>query len=415
MGLKVLYLSQLVPYPADSGAKVRQYYTLRYLAQRHQVNLVAFSRSDDTPEAIDHLGRFCHAVRTAYMERSRLRDGLALVGSWLSGESFIIRRDEVPGMAALVQDDLLQGGYDVVHADQLWMAQYALLAAKLAAQGKIERPTLILDEHNACYQIFQRLAEGVRSPLKRRIMDREWRALQRYEAQTCARFDQVVTVTGEDRHILEDMTSKAAELSGQPTPRFSTIPICVDTTQVLQLVPLGSAPEVLHLGTMFWPPNVEGVLWFTSEVWPLIYSQVPGATFTVVGKNPPEQVRALAGQVKGINITGYVPDPQPYLKRASAFIVPLFSAGGMRVKIIDGWRWGLPIVSTTIGAEGIKYREGENILIADEPRSFAAAVVQVLQDSALNRRLRVSGRRWVEENYDWQRVYPVWDQVYQSG
>ena len=204
----------------------------------------------------------------------------------------------------------------------------------------------------------------------------------------------------------------AASQSAQPALRFSTIPICVDTESVPPVVPVSARPEVLHLGTMFWPPNVEGVLWFARQVWPLVRAQIPEAVFTVVGKNPPEQVKALDGRDAGINITGYISDPQTYLERAKAFIVPLFSAGGMRVKIIDGWRWGLPIVSTTIGAEGIQYREGENILIADDPQSFAAAVVQVLQDSTLNQGLRERGRRWVEEKYNWQRVYTDWDQVY---
>ncbi len=408
--MKILYLSQLVPYPPDSGAKVRQYYVLRYLAQRHQVSLVAFSRPDDTPEALAHLKVFCKEVRTVAMERSRLRDGYALAGSWLSGESFIIRRDKVPAMTKLVQEQLLEGGFDVVHADQLWMAQYALLADRLATQGRIRRPRLILDEHNACFQIFKRLAEGEPSPLKRRALDREWRALQHFEAQACSRFDQVVTVTEEDREILEPMVSAVSQSS--PELRFSTIPICVDTESVPPVVPVNARPEVLHLGTMFWPPNVEGVLWFARQVWPLVRAQIPEAAFTVVGKNPPEQVKALDGRDAGINITGYISDPQTYLERAKAFIVPLFSAGGMRVKIIDGWRWGLPIVSTTIGAEGIQYREGENILIADDPQSFAAAVVRVLQDSSLNQVLRERGRRWVEEKYNWQRVYTDWDQVY---
>lgn len=413
--MKILYLSQLVPYPPDSGAKVRQYYVLRHLTQRHQVSLVAFSRSDDTPEALAHLKEFCRDVRTLPMERSRLRDALALLGSWLRGESFIIRRDKVPAMTALVEEELLDGGYDLVHADQLWMAQYALLAAGLSGQGRIERPRLILDEHNACFQIFQRLAEGEHSPLKRLALDSEWRALQRFEAQACSRFDRVVTVTGEDRQILEPLVNEAAAQSGQPAPRFSTIPICVDTESVPPVVPVEASADVLHLGTMFWPPNVEGVLWFARQVWPLVREQIPEAAFTVVGKNPPEQIKALVGQAAGINVTGYVTDPQPYLERAKTFIVPLFSAGGMRVKIIDGWCWGLPIVSTTIGAEGIQYREGENILIADDAQSFAAAVVQVLQDRAMNHSLRENGRRWAEEKYSWQRVYPEWDQVYQAG
>jgi glycosyltransferase involved in cell wall biosynthesis len=352
------------------------------------------------------------------MKRARWRDVLALAGSWLSGRSFIIRRDWVPAMAKLVEAEIASGGYDIVQADQLWMAQYGLLAKKIALPEKTNRPGLVLDEHNACFQIPQRLAQGERNPLKRLALEREWRALYRYEAQACAGYDHVVTVTEEDRAILEGIVRIAKgneELPEQRNPSFSTIPICVDTASVTPVRAQPGALNVLHLGTMFWPPNVEGVLWFVREVWPLVRQQVPGASFTIVGKNPPEVVRSLAQDGAGIHVTGYVADPLPYLEAAGAFIVPLFSAGGMRVKIVDGWRWGLPVISTSIGAEGIHYRDGENILITDTAESFARAVAQVLQDPELNQRLRLNGRRWVEETYDWQRVYPAWEDVYQTS
>lgn len=421
--MRVLFLSQLVPYPPDAGPKVRQYYTLLYLAERHSVTLAAFAREDDKPEAIEHLKSLCKNVYTAPMKRSKLRDGMALVGSWLRGGSFIIQRDTAAEMAMRVEDELL-GGYDLVHADQLWMAQYALLAERLAAEGKIRRPRLILDEHNACFQIFQRLAQGSGNPLTRLLLEREWRALKRYEAQACARFDHVVTVTDEDRLILEEMVNEVRQGSGQseqPLPggsrrtQFSTIPICVDTQEVQPVPPAQGSQEVLHLGTMFWLPNVEGVLWFMREVLPRLREKLPGATLSVVGKNPPDSIRLLASRESGVEVTGYVPDPRPYLERAGAFIVPLFAAGGMRVKIVDAWRWGLPIVSTRIGAEGIRYRDGENILIADDAEAFAQALARVLQDGELNQRLRENGRRWVEEQYDWQRVYPAWDEVYRTS
>ncbi len=420
--MRLLYLSQLVPYPPDAGPKVRQYYTLRYLAQRHSITLVAFSRKDDTPEAIEHLKTFCKDVFTVEMKRSRVRDAVTLLGSRLSGGSFIIQRDTLAEMAMRVENELL-AGYDLVHADQLWMAQYALLAERLAAEGKIRRPRLVLDEHNACYQIFQRLAQSTNNPLMKLALEREWRALKRYEAQACARFDHVVTVTDEDRLTLEEMVDEVRRGAGErETPllerkrrtEFSTIPICVDTQAVQPVQPVIGSHQVLHLGTMFWLPNVEGVLWFMREVMPLLREKVPDATLSVVGKNPPDSIRAQASREAGIEVIGYVPDPRPYLEQAGAFIVPLFAAGGMRVKIVDAWRWGMPIVSTRIGAEGIRYREGENILIADDAEAFAQALAQLLLDDALNRRLRENGRRWVEEHYDWQRVYPAWEGVYRG-
>ena len=164
---------------------------------------------------------------------------------------------------------------------------------------------------------------------------------------------------------------------------------------------------------MFWPPNVAGVLWFARDVLPLIWARLPEARFVIVGKNPPEEVQALAADPR-IQVTGYVADPLPYLQAADAFVVPLFSGGGMRVKILDAWLWGLPIVSTPLGAEGIDLRDGENILLAADPASFAEATVRLLTDPTLNHRLRTQGRAWVELAYDWQKIYPRVDAVYEN-
>ena len=163
---------------------------------------------------------------------------------------------------------------------------------------------------------------------------------------------------------------------------------------------------------MFWPPNVEGVLWFAHKVLPRVLAQVPEAQFVIIGKDPPQKVRDLDLQARNVQVTGYVPEPAPHLAETAVFIVPLRAAGGMRVKIVDAWCWGVPIVSTSIGAEGIAVRDGENILIADTPDTFAQAVVRVLQDPTLGERFRQNGRRWVEERYNWRRIYARWDDVY---
>ncbi len=413
---RVLFLSQLVPYPPDAGPKVRSYFVLRYLAQRFEITLLAFSRPDDRPEAIEHLHKYCERVITIPIHRTKARDLRMLAASLLSGDSFIIRRDTVPEMTAQIDRLITTNSFDYVHADQLWMAQYGLHARQVARGGK---PCIILDEHNACFQIYQRLAENEKDPFKRWLWAHDWPALQRFEVEACASFDRVVTVTEEDREILQGLVNGSGKegIPSRSGKSFNSIPICVDAGAIQPVTPKSGSLDVLHLGTMFWMPNVEGVLWFAREVWPIVRQHFPQATFTVVGKNPPASIRELAtstpqGPGSGIAVTGYVADPQPYLENAAVFVVPLFSAGGMRVKIVDGWRWGLPIVSTTIGAEGIHYRDGENILIANSPEDFSRAVLRVLSEPELAQRLRRNGRRWVEQHYDWQKVYSAWDAVY---
>jgi polysaccharide biosynthesis protein PslH len=408
--MHILFLSQLLPFPPDTGAKVRSYFVLRYLAQNHRITLLAFTRPDDPPGAVEYLQSFCAEIYTIPIHRSRSRDVQSLVASSLSGKSFVIQRDFVPEMAQKVDQLTTAEAFDAVHADQLWMAQYAIRA-------KSRKPglRLVLDEHNACYQIFQRLAEGERNPLKRLFYEHESRVLRRYEAGACTQFTQVVTVTREDQTILRGMLS---ELGIEEIHfNFATIPICVDTQEVQPVMPAADSHNVFHLGTMFYLPNITGMIWFVKEVWPRVLAQNPQATLTIAGKNPPPEIRELSDanyEGQRIKVTGYVPDPRPYLEGAKVFIVPLLAGGGMRVKIVEAWRWGLPIVSTSTGAEGIDYRDEENILIADGVEAFAGAVARVLSEPDLAQRLRENGRRWVEQHYDWRQVYPAWDAVYPS-
>lgn len=250
------------------------------------------------------------------------------------------------------------------------------------------------------------------SGLRRLITQREARAFRRYEADMLRRFDAIITVTAEDRALLLDLFAEPER--SQQAAKFTTIPICVDPdlTPPVHRSPSTITPlTILHLGTMFWPPNVSGVLWFARAVLPLIWQQLPEARFVVVGKNPPAEVQALAADPR-IEVAGYVADPLPFLQRTDVFVVPLFSGGGMRVKILDAWLWGLPVVSTPIGAEGMMLRDGEHILLAGDAASFAAATVRVLADAALNQQLRRNGRAWVEATYAWQAVYARVDAFY---
>ena len=396
---RVLFLTELLPYPLVSGAKIRAYYVLRHLATRHEVTLLSFVRPDDRAEDIAHLEGFLTAVHTVPIERSLARNLRAGLVSLLTGRPAIIAREAIEAMRRLVERLLDTGRFDVVHADQIPMAQYGLLGERRGVRR-------LLDQHNATFQIIERLARRESGALKRAFLRREARAFVRYEREVCRRYDQVVFVSAEDRQAL------LAPLADFPLEeQTAVIPICVDTDAVSPVPPRDAPFRVTHVGTMYWPPNIEGLLWFYEQVWPAIQAQVPAARLTLIGKNPPPHLQALAAR-PDVEVPGYVAELGPYLAETAVFIVPLHAAGGMRVKIVDAWSWGLPVVSTSIGAEGIAVRDGENALIADSASDFAQAVVRLFQDRALQRRLRLQGRRWVEERHDWRRVYGAWDEVY---
>ena len=395
----ILFLTELLPYPLVAGPKIRAYYVLRQLAARHQVTLLSFVRPDDRTEDVAHLETFLSGVHTVPMRRSWAQNVGAVLVSLVTGQPAIIHREEIGAMQRRVKELLVQGQFDAVHADQITMAQYGLLDKGMQVRR-------VLDQHNATFRIVERLAQDEGKWLMRIFLEREARTFARYEADVCQQYDQVTFVTEEDRQLL------AARMEpGSLKRRSSVIPICVDPDAVKGVAPIGTPFRVTHIGSMYWPPNVEGLTWFQEEVWPQVRASVPEARLTLIGKNPSESILAW-GQQQDIDVLGYVENLAPYLAETAVFIVPLKAGAGMRVKILDAWCWGLPVVSTTIGAEGIDIQEGENILIADTADRFAQALVEAVSDAELQWRLRANGRRWVEERYDWRRIYPAWDEVY---
>jgi glycosyltransferase involved in cell wall biosynthesis len=389
---------------------------LGHLAKQHQVTLVSFVRPADKQASLDQLRSICHAVHAVPVHRSLGRNVWAGVKGLLTGLPMTIVREENRRMTTTLRRLASKRAFDLVHADQLAMAWYGRVVARFAADDADQsdqhrRPSTLLDEHNAVYLLARRLAKTEPHPLRRTITAREARAFARYERTMCRSYDALLTVIPEDRERLLSLLPPAERESARR--KFTVVPICVDPAEIAPVARQEAGPPtVLHLGTMFWPPNIYGVLWFAREVLPLIHQREPEARFVVVGKDPPAQVQALATDPR-IDVTGYVDQLAPYLAAADAFVVPLHAGSGMRVKILDAWMWGLPVVSTPIGAEGIEVEHGANVLIAGDARAFADATLRLLNDETLNRRLRTEGRAWVEARYSWQTVYQKVDRVYE--
>lgn len=413
--MRILFLTQVLPYPLDAGPKVRAYYVLRHLTQTHDVTLVSFVRDTDTPAAIAHLGEFCRQVYTVRMPRSRALDAKHLVRSLLTHRPFLIVRDEVPAMKSLLAQIIAQQPpFDAIHADQLWMAPYALAARDLCQYGP--RPLIVLDQHNAVYRIPQRMGNGSSNVLKRQLLELEARKLARYEVEACSQVDQVVWVTQEDYEAVAQQATQTQTNGSAPSPRNSrVIPICTDAGADRRFSCGADARRVTFLGGLHYPPNAEGALWFAKAIFPAVLAAVPAACLTVIGKQPPDALTQLDIPAANLEVTGYVNDLEPYFASTAAFVVPLLAGGGMRVKILDAWRWGVPVISTTIGAEGIEVTPGQNILIADSAPEFAAATISLLRNPLLGRQLVDAARVTLQRAYGWQTIYQAWDTIYPAS
>jgi glycosyltransferase involved in cell wall biosynthesis len=395
--MRILVATQVLPLPLDAGPKVRAYYVLRYLVESgHDVHLVSFVRPGDSEEHVAALRRLVGSLETVPLLRSRIRDVRDGLHSLLTRTPFLVLRDYLPAMRQAISRLAAARSFDALHADQLWMAPYGM-------QRDVAVGMRVLDQHNAVFQVPRRMADQYRNPIARMLLNGEASHLQAYERDACRRFDRVVWVTDEDRRAV----LPSAPDRGR---RDRVIPIATDPDARPRLI--RSQPfRVTFLGGLHWPPNRDGAAWFLERVWPRIAEAVPAAVCTVMGR---DGARALprADEFSRVEITGYVDDPGPYLAETAVFVVPLKSGAGMRVKILDAWCWGVPVVSTTVGAEGLLAEHDGNLLIADDHRAFADAVIGLFRDPRAAERLADGGRATVERHYDWRKVYTAWDELY---
>ncbi|MDM8532206.1 glycosyltransferase family 4 protein [Anaerolineales bacterium HSG25] len=392
--MKILLLTQVLPYPLDSGPKIKTGNVLKYLAQQHDVTLVSFVRGNQSAE-VRHLEQVCSAVHTVPIERNKIRDAWYMGLSFLSNQPFLMIRDDRGEMRRLVDRLAAETVFDVVHADQHNMGQYA---------RRVKNARKVLDAHNALWILFKRLADTMPMGPKKILLNRDWRLLKKYEGKLCREFDHIIAVSQEDRVALE-------EAARQPLEDTLIIPIAIDTDEVAFVEREPEANHILHIGTMYWPPNIDGILWFIREVYPYIRAEYPNLTFDVVGSRPPQEILDYNGQ-DGINVTGYVEDPTPYYEQTGMMVIPLRAGGGMRVKILNALSQGLPMVSTTLGAEGIVIESGKNILIADEPKAFAEATLKLLKDRQFADELGRNGRKLAQEVYDYRVACQALDKIY---
>ena len=408
--MHILFLTQILPYPPDAGPKVKTWNVLRYLLQRgHYVTLVSFVRPDEVkhiPTLIDA----CDKVFTVPIQRSRIADAVYLVRSYFTGRPFLIERDDLRPMQKLINKLVRDNAFDYIHADQLTMVQFALRGAS-AAQG--EKPKVIFDAHNAVWTIVERMQESAPWFLKP-ILAIEAKRIKRYEGKLLRMVDHVLTVTGIDQKFLEEALHFSNDHSGNRVSPVTVIPIAVDTKNLQPVVRKTNLKNIVTLGTLHYPPNADGIRWFSNEVFPIIRRRLPDAKLTIIGKNPPPDFLDLvARNPHSIKVTGYVPDLVPYLEKSTLMVVPVRAGGGMRVRILEAFAYGMPVVTTTVGLEGIQAQIGEDVIVADTPDSFSNAVCKLLENKNLQDHLSVNARRLAETSYDWHVVLKVMDSIFQ--
>ncbi len=401
--MKILFLTLIVPYPPDAGPRIKTWHVLRYLSENgYSITLLTFVRKEEE-KYLPYLHQICERVIAIPIQRSKIRDVLALSKSLLGGSPFLIERDSRPAMTKTAKELLQKELFDVIHIDQVNMAQFIL-----ENNGHHTSSKTIFDAHNATWLILERMRTTAPALMKP-IIALEAKKLRNYENQLVQKVDHVLTVTENDRQLLienpddENLKSK-----------FHVIPIAVNTLELRPVERKEGSNQILTIGSLNYPPNADGIRWFLRDIFPEIKKQKPEAALTIIGKNPPKDFFTLASPFRdAIQITGYVEDLTPYLEKSALMVVPVLAGGGMRVRILEAFSRGIPVVTTSIGLEGIAAENGRDVIVEDDPIEFANAVVALLDNPAEQRRLAYNARDLVTTLYDWKAVLQELDKVYQ--
>jgi len=407
---KILFLTQIVPFPPDAGPKVKTYHVIRALVEQgHSVTLVSFVRPEEVRHIPD-LQEICEAVHMVPIHRSRVADVGFMIRSYLTGRPFLIERDDLRPMQETINRLVQVDDFQFLHADQLTMVQFAIRGASAFPDKK---PKVIFDAHNAVWTIVERMKENARFFLKP-VLAAEARRVKQYEGGLLRTVDHVLAVTEIDRNLLEEARHFSKSSGNDHVSPITVIPIAVDTQKLRMINRKVDSKNIVTLGTLHYPPNADGIRWFLNEVFPLVRKQVPDAKLTIIGKNPPQDFIEQAEQNPSvIKVTGYVESLVPYLEESALMVVPVRAGGGMRVRILEAFAYAMPVVTTAVGLEGIHGTLDHDVLVADTPADFAKRTIELLQNPALQEKLSTNGRELATSKYDWQVVLSALRPIYE--
>ena len=386
--MRILWVKMGGLWPMNTGGRVRSLHIISELARRHRITVVTTHGLGDDPDGLARVLSACDRVISlpyTVPKRGDRSFPIAVARSWLSPYPVDLWKWRIGAVRDQIADLIRDNRADVCVTDFLFAA--------VNVPRRTDVP-IVLFEHNVEYLIWRRLCALERSPLRRAVLELEWRKVRSRERAACASVDLTITVSAADRLCLLELA---------PHARISAIPTGVDTSYFAPNGTRERPNRLVFTGSMDWHPNEDAMLHCIDTILPRIRRQVPDASLAIVGRRPTDRLRSAAERA-GVLVTGTVDDVRPFVREASVYIVPLRAGGGTRLKIFEALAMAKPVVSTTVGAEGLALGSGREYIAADDPQSFADAVVSLLRDPARRAALGRAGRRLVEHRYGWSQV-----------
>jgi glycosyltransferase involved in cell wall biosynthesis len=396
--MKTLWVNSNFMHPTTKGGQIRTLEMLRHLHLWHEIHYVAI----ENPALPEGPARAHEYSFKSYPFPYRIPDKTSpafyaqLLHGLVSPTPVAVERFHPPGMRAFLEDLIRKERFDCAVVDHLAPTSYFP-----------DLPHAVFFQHNVETVIWRRHVEHAGDFLRRKYFQLQADRMYHYERRVSRDSGHIVAVSKKDADEMRRLFD---------VTRVSEIPTGVNIEYFLPPEPRPEAvADLVFVGSMDWLPNVDGVLYFVREVLPLIRRKRPETTLAMVGRTPPPKVRQLGAEDSRIKVTGTVPDIRPYLWGSAVSIVPLRIGGGTRLKIYEAMAAKIPVVSTTIGAEGLTVNPPHDIRIADDAEAIAAQCLELLASPEL--RHSVAGNAWdmVNENFSWEHVSRCFEKIMEAG
>jgi glycosyltransferase involved in cell wall biosynthesis len=390
--MRILFITFQFPYPPISGASIKTLSLLDYLRHNHEVHLISLRRGA-LSVAQQEWATDLPSIDTAAINKPR--NAWSLLSSYAARVPLRIERNRSPELARLVQTNVDRIQPDALFCDGLSMAQYV-------PSGFLGRK--LLHEHNAEYLIWQRQAEIETGP-RRWMAAIEAARLRRYEASTIRRFDTVFVVSEDDRRTLLDLGAEPESVRILPN---------IPDRALLEMPPPESADTelvILYFGTLSWQPNIEGLERLITSVFPGVRRRVPNARLVVAGVGASRTLKKRVTASNGAEFRGEVDDPEPLYRRARVVVDATRSGGGTRLKVLNAFARGIPVVASTIAAEGLDVAPDEHLLVADNDQQMTNDIVELLTNGERWQALRDNARALVRARYVAEIAYQPLDEA----
>jgi sugar transferase (PEP-CTERM/EpsH1 system associated) len=392
-GMRILVMTPSVPYPPMWGFNIRVFNILRRLSARNRVSLLCYQGAEPDTQALQTLGEICeHIFTVPDVERSIAERRLLQARAVLSPGSFHLRRYVSAPMQARLTQVLAEDRYDLVQVESSAMAGF-----------DFGNTPVILDEHNLEYELLRRSNAVESSRIRRAFAANECRKVEREEMATWQNVRGCVLTSEREQAIVN---------RASPDVPTAVVPNGVSLDYFQPAASPITPGSMVFTGLMTYRPNADGVSFFIRRILPAIRAARGDAAFTAVGWGLPDDIRPLLGD--GISHTGRVEDIRPYLAQAAVVVVPLRIGSGTRLKVLEALAMAKPVVSTSVGCEGLDVTHGEHLLIADDPATFAASVLRLLEDPDEAASLGRRGRALVESRYGWEQSVAELERFHQS-